>query len=276
MKTKYLILFIISVYSNPFFGQQSINDYKYVIVPNKFDFLKHENQYKINEYTLFQMRKTGFIVLKDDEIRPDELSKNPCLGLSIKVSKKSAFLYTKLFFTLKNCKNEIVFTSTEGKNKIKDYERAYQACLRDAFKSLNSVNYNYSPSKNNVITNKVLGKKSVIEIPIVKKTVVDTSNEKPLTIAKKEVKKLELKPNLKVKTPRITKTILYAQKNELGFQLVDNTPKIIHILLKTSIKNTFLFKHKKGILYQKDGKWISEIYVNNKLQIVELDIKGLN
>jgi hypothetical protein len=39
------------------FSQRNVNDYKYVIVPEKFDFQKEPNQFKLNQLTKFLLKK---------------------------------------------------------------------------------------------------------------------------------------------------------------------------------------------------------------------------
>ncbi|MFN7100118.1 MAG: hypothetical protein ACK4M4_07065, partial [Flavobacterium sp.] len=40
---------------------QSVNDYQAVIVPVKFDWLKQENQYRLNTMTKYNLEKAGFL-----------------------------------------------------------------------------------------------------------------------------------------------------------------------------------------------------------------------
>ena len=69
--------------------------------------------------------------------------------------------------------------------------------------------------------------------------------------------------------------IWYAQATNVGFQLVDSTPKVRMYLLKSSSDTIFMGKTdtKNGIVYQKEGNWIFEYYENEKLVQEELNIK---
>ena len=58
MKLIYTILLVLAM-SNSSTGQ-SLNDYKYVIVPGKFDFLKESDKYQLNSLTKFLFEKYGF------------------------------------------------------------------------------------------------------------------------------------------------------------------------------------------------------------------------
>ena len=57
MKTKtYIILLVLSATMSSW-AQLSINDYKYISVPDKFDFLKSKDQYQLNSLTVFLLQK---------------------------------------------------------------------------------------------------------------------------------------------------------------------------------------------------------------------------
>lgn len=61
--------------------------------------------------------------------------------------------------------------------------------------------------------------------------------------------------------------ILYAQPTENGFQLVDNTPKIVFKLQKTSLENIFNalnINNINGIFYKKENYYIFEFIQNGK------------
>ena len=65
MKLKYILITVLVLSSGIIIGQRSLNEYKYVTVPNKFDFLKSDDQYQLNSLTKFLLEKKVF---------------KPCLG----------------------------------------------------------------------------------------------------------------------------------------------------------------------------------------------------
>ncbi|HET8837617.1 MAG TPA: hypothetical protein VFM82_01325, partial [Flavobacteriaceae bacterium] len=69
--------------------EKSPNDYKYVIVPKKFDFLTENDQYKLNSLTEFLFEKYGFTAILEGEKFPDDLIKNPCSALNADVHSDS-------------------------------------------------------------------------------------------------------------------------------------------------------------------------------------------
>jgi hypothetical protein len=268
-------------------GQRSLNEYKYVTVPNKFDFLKYDDQYQLNSLTKFLFTKEGFQTLYGGDVRPEELVKNSCLGLTTKVNNTSGLLNTKLVIELVNCRNETVFTSAEGRSKEKDYKKGYHEALRKAFESITDLNYSYEPVKELVVQETQVEKEKetipeevkeevalkesnevakIIEIKQDDK-VIDNIEKQQVEDVKNEVEAKEL-PELEAST-----NLLYAQANPYGFQLVDSTPKVVYILLKTSRADVYILKNKNGILFKKDNEWIVEYYELNELVKQVLEIK---
>ena len=115
------------------FTQSNLDDYKYVTVPDRFDFLKTADQYQLNSLTEFLLTKNGFIVLGNLDYYPSDLTENRCLMLDLNIKKIKSFLKTKLELQFKNCKNEIVFTSDVGVSNEKDFKKAFHEALRESF-----------------------------------------------------------------------------------------------------------------------------------------------
>lgn len=287
MKLKYILIIVFVLSSGIIIGQRSLNEYKYVTVPNKFDFLKYDDQYQLNSLTKFLFTKEGFQTLYGGDVRPEELVKNSCLGLTTKVNNTSGLLNTKLVIELVNCRNETVFTSAEGRSKEKDYKKGYHEALRKAFESITDLNYSYEPVKELVVQETQVEKeKETIPEEVKEEVALKESNEVAKTIeikqddkvidniekqqvedVKNEVEAKEL-PELEAST-----NLLYAQANPYGFQLVDSTPKVVYILLKTSRADVYILKNKNGILFKKDNEWIVEYYEVNELVKQVLEIK---
>ncbi|WP_051119722.1 hypothetical protein [Gillisia sp. CAL575] len=122
---------------------QNLNTYKYISVPEKFDFLKESNQYQMNQLTKFLFEKYGFNVFMENEIKPSDLSMSPCNVLKASILEDGGLFQTKLKVVLSNCANQEVFVSKEGISREKEYKKAFQEALRDAFLSFEEVNYSY-------------------------------------------------------------------------------------------------------------------------------------
>jgi hypothetical protein len=238
---------------------QSINDYKAVIVPLKYDFLKSENQYRMATVTKSNLNKAGFVAFYANEDIPAEYS-DRCQLLYIDVKKDNAFLVTKLFIEFKDCYGKVIYTSEVGKSKEKDYETAYRECLNLAFVSLNNLHYKYS-GKTVAPTGKLVGTAALMTPAAT--AVVNTPTTMPVTTVSSPVADVS-DPNL-----------LYAQPTENGYQLIDKTPKVVMKLLKTSRPDSFIAIKDgvQGTLNAKDNQWFFEYYQNDKLVSEKVSVK---
>ena len=194
--------------------------------------------------TKFLFKKYGFLTVLSDEKFPLDLSKDRCLGLMVSVRDDSGMFTTKSIIELRDCFNNVVFTSAEGKSKEKDYKKAYHESIRSAFKSIKDLKYRYVPFKDETIdepvVNRITTKPKIIEI----KTVVENT-----------VNKVEL-PSLSVQS--ITN----------GFQLVNTKSAVVFQLLNTNVNDIFILKNKNGIFYKNNGVWMAEYYKDG-LKIIE-------
>lgn len=256
--------------------QEIFNNYKYIIVPEKFDFLNKNDQYDTSSLTKFLLKKNGFSVYLASDNLPIELQQNRCLALTASVVDNSSMFSVKNTITFTDCSGKVVFTSKEGKSKDKDYKKAYHEAIRNAYASLASIKYNSenvglktdnttSVVADKVITKEVLAKPETILVEAVKS--VSESSKNSTNNIKKVVKTKKLKSSL------TTNAVLYAQAIENGFQLVNTTPKVVFQMLKTKMKDVFILNNKNGILYKTATSWTAEYYENGVLVLQEYQIK---
>ncbi len=102
-----------------------------VVVPNKFAFLKSDNEYQLNILTKFLIEKQGFKAYMENEV-PAELLNTPCNLLKADVKNESNMMTSKLRLVLTDCANKVVFSSEVGKSREKEYKKSYQEALRNA------------------------------------------------------------------------------------------------------------------------------------------------
>ena len=275
MIKKILLIAIIISSTAVSYAQSNINEYKYVIVPNKFEFLKEVNEYRLNVLTKILLEKYDFQTLMEGEDLPEDLDNNICLALKADVLNNSGAFKTKLTIQLKNCKGDIIYTSKEGMSREKKYAVAFDEALRDAFKSFETLNYKYKPItvlQSASITEKGIENKQEIEQL---KQEIKALKEEKKTIAQT---KTEVEP-IKVEEENVTEikstatNVLYAQKIDNGFQLVDQIPKIVYSIKNTGLNNVFLVEGKEAIIYKIDANWVLEFYENSELKTKLLNIK---
>lgn len=237
MKKNILILFLFVSLSA--LAQRSLNDYKYAIVPVKFDFLSEPNEYRLNTITKFNLTKMGFEAFYSNEDLPLETAGERCSRIFVDVEKISSLLSTKLVVVFRDCNNVEINRSDVGVSKTKEYKNAYPEALNDAFKSLLAFGYNYNG------------------------TVYKPESAKKVETPKSSVE------------PEDTPNMLFAQPIPNGYQLVDKTPKVVFKIFKTSHPDYFTVQSDaiNGALIRKNNEWVLEYYKDDKPVSEKLLIK---
>ncbi|WP_179345429.1 hypothetical protein [Winogradskyella ursingii] len=248
---KLLIVFIIFIGICKLNSQESINNYKYVVVPLQFDFQKGQNQYRLNTLIKQLFEQAGFEVYYDNKNLPKDLFDNRCLALYADVKEaEGAFLYTKVEILLNDCNDNLIMKSREGLSKEKQFKDAYKIAAREAFKTLKLSGYSYQPDKIN--SNEQV---EVVEQPVG----IEAESKKKLTsdkTSKEEITSVTPNKTQENDSDLNQKPTYYAQKINMGYQVVDATPKIIMVLLSTDAEHIFIVKNKNAVVYKEDGFWI--------------------
>lgn len=151
--------------------QAQLNDYKYIVVPKKFDGFSNQNQYKTSTLIKHLFTQKGFNTVYDDSL-PEDLQANGCLALFVDLDNKSSMFTTKATLILRDCSKVDIFTTMQGRSKKKEYGPSFAEAIENAFRSFDGVTYNYKPK-------------------------AQEKTSEPVTVSfKNDVKKLEERPNL--------------------------------------------------------------------------------
>lgn len=271
-----------------YFGAAQLNDYKYIVIPKKFDGFKKENEHQTSTLIKHLFSEKGFHTVYDDAL-PADLNSNRCLGLFVVLDDQSSMFSTKTTIRLKDCNGAEIMATQEGKSRIKEYKGAYNEAIRDAFRSFNGINYAYTP-KSQGNTSVTLNfkddvKKLEEEIPEAPKNVVpeavvqqqatrEVQRYKDRTPVPTDLKEVEATEPV-TDAPVSTANVLYAQEIPNGFQLVDSTPKVVLKIYKSGMADQYIAssEDRNGVVYTKDGKWYFEYYTNGERTVEELNIK---
>lgn len=223
---------------------QDLNQYKYVLVPAKFSFLKETNQYNLNVLSKMYMQQFGFETFFDTDEVPKDFLENNCNKIYFDVLENNNMFSTKLTVVLKDCQGKVLFTSKEGINKEKEYKVSYNLALREALNSMKSIQYKYA------------GDKLVEEKTVVQETKVEIQNQS-------------------LNSENSVSSQLFAQPISNGFQLINAEPKVIYKIFKTSVKDLYIATKGslQGVLISKNSEWFFEYYQNEKLLSEKVEVK---
>jgi hypothetical protein len=251
MKSKFLfLLLIVSSYG----FSQSINDYVAVIVPTKYEFVKSENQYRLNTLTKFNLKKAGFEAFYTNETIPKEYN-DRCSLLNVDVKEEKGFMITKLYITFNDCYGKVVFKSEIGKSREKEYEVAYPEALNIAFESVYALHYKYNGTAANSQKAAIVSPTMPVAVPALV----------PTTVA----------VNVPSSTESNETNVLFAQPIKNGFQLVDNTPKVVMKVYKTTNPSIYLASKgiNQGVMILKENQWFFEYYEKETLMSEKIAVK---
>ena len=266
MKTRFLFLMLfIASYS----FSQTVNDYKGVIIPMRYELQKTENQYRLQTLTKFNLTKAGFQAFYSNEAVPAEFN-DRCALLYLDVKKENAFLVTKLFITLKDCYGVVVYQSPIGKSREKEFEAAYSEALNEAFKSVAELNYQYNGGTG--------AKPESASAPVVAAPVAPAVGVPAVAVIPAAVVPAVAVKN-EANEPKASESknlgLLYAQPTSYGYQLIDSEPKVVMKVYKTSNPASYMAAKGsvQGALVSKDNLWFFEYYLGDKLISEKIDVK---
>ena len=243
-----IVIFII--FQTSLYAQTDLNQYKYVSVPDRFDFMKTNDQFQMSSLTQFLLTKKGFTVLESIENYPSDLAANSCLLLDVNVEKIKGFLKTKLEVQFINCKKEVVFRSAIGTSKEKDFKMAYHQAIRAAFDSMEVLNYNYEESAAIDISAPIETSTTVLPKPSVQ------TPSAPIVVASVDP----------VDLPELPKTLIVSRA--YGYDITDANGRVLYSIYQTMEEGIFIIDKLPGIAYKRGKRWVRE-YVLEKKTVIE-------
>lgn len=269
-----------------------LDNYKYIIVPKKFETFKEPNKYHSSTLLKHLFTEHGFHAVYDDA-KPEDLRQNNCLGLTADLLDESSMFTTKVVLLLKGCNSEEVFRSPEGSSKIKTYREAYADAIEEAFQSIASLPYNYKAPQSTtekVTLNfrddvKTLPKEDAATVSN-KQTTPGSENVNTKAVnqvaSPEEQSYKDLRPVASDKVmakqeekSEETSDLLYAQPIPNGFQLVDKSPSIRMKIYQSSLPDIYLAEGEgiHGLVRKDQDRWILEYYSGGERKTEELHLK---
>lgn len=269
-KNIFLLLAVLLVFQLE--AQDQLNNYKYIIVPESFDFTQGKDNYQLNSLTKFLFNREGYQAFIISDSLPQDLFNNRCLALNADAEKLPGGMFkTQIQIHLKDCYGKTVYSSKEGSSKQKDFGKAYTEALRRAFESFEEFDYQYQPKTVTEPSENIIENATEIEITseVVKaekneavesvshevKSVTYSEDPKKDDNAVAKTNNMQLQEIKTENQPLVDKAIYYAQATENGYKIVDSEPKLIMELVRTAQKNTFSVKGKDAIVFQEEGFW---------------------
>lgn len=200
---KYCFILIILFFTANVSSQEN---YKKAIIPAKFEFQKSENQYRINTILKAYFIEKGFEAFLSNETLTEEFSNENCNKIFIDLENNSNLMVTKLVLKIKDCKNNILFTSIEGKSREKSLSLSYNEALIEILKSIKSLNFSKEnmPVKTTTVVSKPIhssikiNKKNLKQSSVLNVFFYEINNQKGIVFEKDKKWFFEYEANQKV------------------------------------------------------------------------------
>ncbi|WP_439153029.1 hypothetical protein [Winogradskyella sp.] len=237
---KLLLLSIIFCFSIKINSQADLNQYKYAVIPLQYEFLKGKDKYRLNTLARVLFKGEGFGTFFTEEQLPDDLFKDRCLAIYPDVKKvKGGFFKTKLQIIIKDCNGRVLLESMVGESKENNHQLAHNMALREAFQSIERLNYEYKPlpKMEEVKENK------------------DASEVEKISQKRSEDLDVEVSKEI-VKTNEASIQNFTAKVTENGYQLLDKDSNVVMSLYQSAAKNVFIVKDKNAIVFKLNDKWL--------------------
>ncbi len=241
------ILFLLVFLSSFLITAQSLNSYKYALVPAKFSLFKNDDYYRLSVLTKMYMEKNGFVTYMDNEEQPIEFASNNCNKVFVDLTEDNGMFLTKIKVVLKDCYGKVIAVSNEGKSRDKSYIAAYYEALRNAFESFPELKEHQY-----------------------KENIVQVSKTEEVKVVKTETQSVVQPSAIETSKTNLNVTEVFAKPYQNGFQLLTNTtavPNLVLIITKTSSPDYFIAEQNenKGVLLKKSDGWYFEFYKEGKL-----------
>ena len=234
-----LSLSVFILLTNVLFAQNTLDAYKYVIVPDKFDAFKEVDKYQLNSLTKFLFEKYGFQTLSEKTAYPSEVINNPCLAVTAKFNDHSSMFTTKVNVDLIDCYNKVVFSTDIGKSKIKEYKLSYHEALRNTFISIKELNHSYDSSLSVKTSTEVKTVDPVkVASPVVSSTPIVESVPMVAVVPAKPVSPENHQDQELTTTKEVHNSIAKSYRNEnISFMLIDQNNKMVAYVKSSNSKN---------------------------------------
>ena len=268
---KILVLSILMLFIFKSEAQTDLNNYEYVVIPLQYEFLKGKDVYRLNTLTRVLFKGEGFKAYFNEEQLPEDLFKDRCLALYPDVKKvKGGPFKKKVQIILKDCMGNVVHESDIGDSKENNHQKAYNEALRKAFKSIERLNYSYSPQEKKEIeveeneteeVEKESAEEKIVSEDIEENEVYEIVVEDPSV--SKPVEEIKTYPTI----------VLKAKEIKNGYLFLDENDEVLYKARKTMDNEIFVLEGITGIIHKFLGKWIVEYYEGDVHNTRFLEIK---
>lgn len=254
---KKLSILMLAICSTAIFGQK-VSDYKYVLIPEKFESFKG-NSYGLEETLAKALKNKKYEVLPANiDQWPSEARDNSCNVVKADVLNVKSMFKNKLMLVVKDCNNKVLLESN-GSSSIKEFEEGLADALKMALINVGNSNpVAMQPAKNHasMTSTTIAGNtaqssvsETAVSVPVTGSSTGNYSN------GKVDVQKIQIDAN---------QFILAKSGSSVPFAIFKTTSKKDVFLVKLSDNTTTIGYFENGNIVidiqQADGRSSKEIF----------------
>lgn len=129
-KMKKISMFVLAICSTAVFAQK-VSDYKYVMIPEKFQTFKNSS-FGLEAYLAKALQGKKYEVLPESIDKwPSEARNNSCNVINAEVLNDKSLFTNKVILQFKDCNKKVILES-KGRSDIKEFEEGFPDALKHA------------------------------------------------------------------------------------------------------------------------------------------------
>lgn len=243
-------MFVLAICSTVAFAQK-VSDYKYVMIPEKFQTFK--NSYGLEAHLAKALQGKKYEVLPEGMDRwPAEARNNSCNVVNAEVINDKSLFTNKVILQFKDCNKKVIFES-KGRSDIKEFEEGFADALKQALTQVGVSNpVAMLPARTSEVAQNVQTTVSEPETTTVTTTAPAANN---YSNGKEALQKIQVDAN---------QFILAKSGSSVPFAVFKTTSKKDVFIVKLADGNTTIGYFEKGNIVidipQADGRYAKEVF----------------
>lgn len=245
---KKISVLVLAICSTAVFAQK-VSDYKYVVIPEKFQTFKNSS-FGLEASLSKALKGKKYEVLTEAmDTWPTEARDNSCNVVNAEVINDKSLFTNKVILQFKDCSKKVIFES-KGRSDIKEFEEGFADALKQALTTVGVSNpVAMLPARTSEVTENV--QKTVSESPVSSAT----PSANTYSNGKSELQKIQLD---------VGQFILASSGSSVPFAVFKTTSKKDVFIVKLADGNTTIGYFENGNIVidipQADGRYSKEVF----------------
>lgn len=250
---KKISMLVLAICSTAAFAQK-VSDYKYVMIPEKFQTFK--NSYGLEAHLAKALQGKKYEVLTEGMDKwPAEARNNSCNVVNAEVINDKSLFTNKVILQFKDCNKKLIFES-KGRSDIKEFEEGFADALKQAMMQVGVSNpVAMLPARTSEVAQNVQNVQNSVSEPETTTTTTTASTANNYSNGKEALQKIQVDAH---------QFILAKSGSSVPFAVFKTTSKKDVFIVKLADGNTTIGYFENGNVVidmpQADGRYSKEVF----------------